>query len=155
MRVFLNFILLLIIALIPSLLATSCQNEDDIDAIFNGKTWFITGGCINGNNIKGDDLKSIYANANSYFLTFSASTFGGVLVAGSNVSGTWKADGKDQSIFLNFQSESNVNLSPLSSNIYNIMKNAKYYSGDVNVLRISQDDYNYIRLTSNKNTSNF
>jgi len=155
MRVFLNFILLLIIALIPSLLATSCQNEDDIDAIFNGKTWFITGGCINGTNIKGDDLKSIYANANSYFLTFSASTFGGVLVAGSNVSGTWKADGKDQSIFLNFQSESNVNLSPLSSNIYNILKNAKYYSGDVNVLRISQDDYNYIRLTSNKNTSNF
>lgn len=155
MRVFLNFILLLIIALIPSLLATSCQNEDDIDAIFNGKTWFITGGCINSTNIKGDDLKSIYANANSYFLTFSASTFGGVLVAGSNVSGSWKADGKDQSIFLNFQSESNVNLSPLSSNIYNILKNAKYYSGDVNVLRISQDDYNYIRLTSNKNTSNF
>ena len=92
MRIFLNFILLLIIALIPSLLATSCQNEDDIDAIFNGKTWFITGGCINGTNITGEELKSIYANSNSFFLTFSASTFGGVLVAGSNVSGTWIID---------------------------------------------------------------
>ena len=143
MRIFLNFILLLIIALIPSLLATSCQNEDDIDAIFNGT------------NITGEELKSIYANANSFFLTFSASTFGGVLVAGSNVSGTWKADGKDQSIFLNFQSESNVNLSPLSSNIYNVLKNAQHYSGDVNVLKIMQDNYNFIRLSSQRNTSNF
>ncbi|MBR2191725.1 MAG: DUF4847 family protein [Bacteroidaceae bacterium] len=155
MRIFLNFILLLIIALIPSLLATSCQNEDDIDAIFNGKTWFITGGCINGTNITGEELKSIYANSNSFFLTFSASTFGGVLVAGSNVSGTWKADGKDQSIYLNFQSESNVNLSPLSSNIYNVLKNAQHYSGDVNVLKIMQDNYNFIRLSSQRNTSNF
>ena len=155
MRIFLNFILLLVIALLPTLIATSCQSEDDIEAIFNGKTWYITGGCINGTNISGNDLKSLYTNDNSYFITFASATFGGVLVAGSNIGGTWKANGKDHSIYLNFQQAENVTMSALSNNIYNVLKNAQHYSGDVNVLKIMQDNYNFIRLSAKKTTNSF
>ncbi len=90
-----------------------------------------------------------------FVTSFSSATFGGALVAGSNIGGTWKANGKDHSIYLNFQQAENVTMSALSNNIYNVLKNAQHYSGDVNVLKIMQDNYNFIRLSARKTTNGF
>lgn len=134
-----------------SLLFVSCSKEDDIDSIFNGRTWYITGASINGSSINGEEIKSIYSVLDSYLIYFSSSnTFSGKLVSGSIIEGKWNADGKHQSIFLQFTKDDNVKSTTLSNNIYNILRNASSYNGDVNNLEIKQDGSNYVRMSKNK-----
>lgn len=133
---------------------TACDDEDDIGSIFSGKTWYVSGGEINGNPIAGDNLKSIYAVAATYMIYFSSDqSFSGVLAPGSSIAGTWKANGKSNSMTLQFSKSDNVNASALSTNIYNVLKGATSYSGDENNIRIKEDSHNYIRFTNNRNLS--
>ena len=133
---------------------SSCDSEDDISSIFVGKTWYITGGTINGTNISGDELKSIYAVPSSYFLYFSSdNTFNGVLNPGSSISGTWTADGKKNLLSLSFSNVDNIDGSVLSHNIYNILKSSTSYSGDEHNIKIKEDSNNYIRFTNNRTPS--
>jgi len=135
-------------------MAAACDDEDDIGSIFSGKTWYVSGGEINGNPIVGDNLKSIYAVASTYMIYFSADqSFTGVLAQGSSIAGTWKANGKNNSMTLQFSKSDNVNASALSNNIYNVLKDAKSYSGDENNIMIKEDSHNYIRFTNKRNLS--
>lgn len=131
---------------------TSCDKEDDIDDIFVGKTWYVTGATINGNSLTGDEIKQLYVSPSSYMIHFSSdNTFSGTLVAGSHISGSWDADGKRQKISMHFTQSENVNQSTVSSNIYNILKDAATYSGDVNNIQIKEDKKNFVRFTSSRN----
>ena len=133
----------------------SCDNEDDIGTIFTGKTWYMTGGEINGTPITGEELKNIYAVPESYLIYFSPDkSFTGILVFGSSFSGTWTANGKNNSMTLNFNKFENVNGSALSTNIFNILKVTTSYSGDENNIKIKEDSHNYIRLTKSRKSSN-
>lgn len=130
----------------------SCDKEDDIDDIFIGKTWYVTGATINGTSITGDDIKSLYVSPSSYMIYFSSdNTFNGILAAGSHISGSWNADGKKQKMSMSFAKSENVNVTTLSSNIYNVLKDATSYSGDVNNIQIKEDHKNFVRFTSNRN----
>lgn len=129
----------------------SCSNEDDIDSIFNGKTWYITGASINGSSINGDEIKSIYSVFDSYLIYFSSSnTFHGKLVSGSVIEGNWNADGKHHSLLLQFTKSDNVKSTTLSNNIFNILRNSSNYNGDENNIEIKQDASNYVRMSNNK-----
>ena len=134
--------------LIPVLIITSCENEDDIEAIFNGKTWKITGAAIKGQTINGEELKQLYTSEQAYTILFNAGTFVATFAPGSSVSGTWKANGKKQTFSVNVTESTGVNATELSESLYAIFRSAKKYSGDVNILKISSDNGNYIRLTS-------
>lgn len=134
---------------------SSCDSEDDISSIFVGRTWYVSGGDINGVQISGDDLKGIYSSSSAYMLFFASDySFSGTLVEGSSVAGTWKADGKKNSLSLNFTKSDNVNGSSLSANIYNILKSATSYDGDENNIKIKEDNKNFIRFTKSRNSSN-
>lgn len=148
MRIFINFVLFLIICLIPTLIATSCENEDDISLIFEGKTWKITGGMINGNELNGEELRSLYTASNTFFLVFNTYGFSGVLAEGSEISGTWKANGKNRQLTINITEAKGAESTTLSYNIYKVLSQATSYSGDQNILCLRQDKYNYIRITS-------
>ena len=46
-----------------SLLAlTACSNEDDIEEIFIGRTWYMNGATINGMKLN-SDIKNFYTDA--------------------------------------------------------------------------------------------
>lgn len=140
-----------IMAVLCSLATASCDNEDDISDIFVGRTWYITGATVNGKSIDGDELKEIYAQADSYHLTFTATAFSGCLVAGSTLSGSWTADGKHQTISFQIKDAKNVESSTVSRNIYYILRDAASYKGDVNELRIYKDSQNFVRFYHTKN----
>ncbi len=127
--------------------AVSCDSEDDIDEIFIGHTWKITGATINGQGLESDDITALYTTAGTYELTFSASTFNGTLVAGSSISGSWSADGHDKSFSMHFSKAENTTTPPLTVNLYNILRQSTSYDGDSHVLRIKQDSNNFVRLT--------
>jgi len=129
-----------------TLLPTACQNEDDIADIFIGRTWYIVGATINGQQYDGNEIKELYAQADSYHLTFAVNSFSGILVAGSSLNGQWTADGKHHTLTLQVKNANNVEASTVSRNIYNVLRNVTSYSGDVNNLIIQQDSQNFIRL---------
>ena len=149
MKIFLQFILFLIVACIPVFIATSCNQEDDIDEIFLGKTWKITGACINGKTLNGTDLKELYLSDDSYKLTFTANQLTGSMAAGSSFAGTWQANGKKQTFSCTIQSETDINSTSLSISLFNILRTSQKYEGDSNVLILKSDNTNYIRLTKN------
>ena len=150
MKVFLQFILFLIVACLPAFIATSCSQEDDIDEIFRGKSWKITGACIRGTSLNGTDLKELYNYDNSYELVFVSNKINGILAPGSTFAGTWNASGKNRSFSCTIDSYTNFDSSTLSTDLFNILLKCKEYKGDSNVLMLKADNANYIRLTNVK-----
>jgi len=150
MRTFIQYILFLLLVLIPVLIITSCENEDDIEAIFYGKSWKITGATINGTVLNGEKLSQLYVSDDAYTIYFNDGTFSAAFAPGSNAKGTWKANGKKQTFSVNVTSQSGIEASELSAQIFTIFRSATQYKGDVNILRILSDQHNYIRLTAIK-----
>lgn len=140
-----------IILLIASVLMLgSCAKEDDIEEIFQGKTWYITGGEINGKPFASEDIKQLYSQKDIYYISFAAKSFHGVLAPKSSLSGQWSANGKSNAFHFVISNAEATNETALSQNVYTIIKNASRYEGDINVLKIKSDNNNYIRLSVKK-----
>ena len=148
MNKIITFLSTLIIVFASSLLMTGCDNEDDIDELFIGKTWKITGATFNGVSINGDDIKELYAIPNTYKISFSSITFNGTLVSGSSFRGTWNADGKSRNLTLQMQQQSGIEINRLSQQIFEVLNNSTRYGGDSNIIIIYKDNTNFIRLSS-------
>lgn len=131
-----------------ALCLAACSNEDDINAIFVGKTWQITSATTEGETLNGEEIKELYAHTGAYYLIFTASTFTGALVSGSSIAGKWSADGDTRALRLNFTTAQQVSASDVSKTIYDILSNATAYAGDENTLYIKQDSRNYVLLSS-------
>ena len=84
--------------------SVSCDTEDDINSIFVGNTWYVNGFTINGKSAGGDEIKTLYADANAFSIYFSSSnSFNGMLSTGCTISGNWVANGKNQTIAFSFK----------------------------------------------------
>lgn len=144
--------MLLMFSLLP--LLSGCDNEDDVIGIFTGKPWklsrlankdsnrqFYSGLCKDEEaERKSRDFLKIEGN---FTLNFEGSDVNGELmgttVTGhgihSNADGTWKADGKSQSLSLNVKindSESD----PLGKAFISGLQNVYKYEGDANSLTL-------------------
>lgn len=144
--------LLLVFSLLP--LLSGCNNEDDIIEILTGKTWELSRLANKDSNRqfysglwkdeeaerKSRDFLKIKGN---FTLNFEGSDVNGELmgttVTGhgihSNADGTWKADGKSQSLSLNVKingSESD----PLGKAFISGLQNVYKYEGDANSLTL-------------------
>lgn len=137
--------------LLTATVVSCTDDEDDINAIFVSKTWYIHGGAYNGVKFTGDEVKSIYANSGTYKILFGESSYSAVLDAGTYVSGTWHADGKTNAISMDISEESVDALSSLGTKIRQIIKDANSYSGDAVTLTIKKDKGSYILLNTNRN----
>lgn len=132
--------------------SVSCDTEDDINSIFVGNTWYVNGFTINGKSAGGDEIKTLYADANAFSIYFSSSnSFNGMLSTGCTISGNWVANGKNQTIAFSFKNPSCPDSSPIGKTVFNILKNAGKYSGDINIIEIKIDNKNLIRLTRSRN----
>lgn len=144
--------LLFILLALPFL--GSCQ-EDDIEDIFvESGTWnvgnFYTGG--KWERYDNDGAKAVYTNnedikaMNSMTIIFqSDGTISGSLINGT-FSGRWTANGKDRTIQI-----SNVKTSTTPSGkgkeLIEALKNAAFYKGDANYLKIAPEDKkSYVQL---------
>lgn len=149
MNVFLKILALMLLALLPVVLSTSCSKEDDIDEIFMGKTFFISGATIGGKPLQ-DEVKELYQNLDSYYISFSEGTFTARLDPACTLSGRWSANGKDKTLTLAVDQYDNASASKLSQDLYDIIRRVKVYEGDANILIIKADDQNYLRLRTSK-----
>ena len=129
-----------------ALCLTACRQEDDIEEIFTGKTWYITSGCVQGHPLAGDDIKTLCQDSQAYLVSFSQDTFTGVLSSGTTYSGTWEADGKSRSFSLAVRQEATPQ-SQLDRHIYNTLRGTVRYEGDTNIIHLYADDANYITLS--------
>lgn len=136
-----------LLALTVMLLApTACNNEDDIDEIFVGKTWYMTGIVINGTT-SSEETKNFYkdTNANCYYITFSSSTFQGKLSSGVAFSGTWQANGKNQTITFNLKEKPSPD-ALFDKQLINILSNVHSYSSGAEFMHLSDNNQNTIRF---------
>lgn len=128
-----------------SVFTISCDTSDDIDLIFIGKTWYMMGGKLNGTELNSEVSNFYEQGSSGYQLSFQSDAFVGELTPGKKFSGTWKADGKTRDLSLKIKNEASLS-STFDHNIYAVLKDIKYYSGDSKVMTIYADKNNYLRL---------
>lgn len=142
----------LFIYLLPLLLIlTACNKEDDIEDIFVGKTWYMNGATINGLKLNGE-ISNFYTDAeeSAYYITFFSQTFQGMLSAGTNFSGTWTANGKDQTITLTITHKPS-NIPTFDRQIYNILSSTTSYQSGADFLQLKQDSHNFVLFGDSRN----
>jgi hypothetical protein len=136
-------------------LCASCKKEDDIQALFEGKTWYITNGYIQGRQLAGDDIRSLCASPQAYQISFSTSSFVATLTDGNTFTGQWKADGKNQTFTLNIRQEPSKFNTLLEENIYHTLKKTIRYEGDINIMKFHTNDGSYIGCGSKRSPESF
>lgn len=155
---------LLCIALLP--LASSCNDEDDVIEIFTGKTWKMSRLTDNEKNApqfyKGiwnsekEQLRSMeYLNRDGNFtVTFEGTEINGeidgtqVVIQGiqSKMTGTWTANGQDNTLKLQLKKTEGSETDPLAKAFMAAMKNVYKYEGDVHQLTLYyKHDQNIVR----------
>ena len=136
--------------LMTCLLLLACSTDDDIEEIFIGNRFKITGLTYNGQKTV-KDVKEFYEVNDTYWIAFSQSTITGVLQPWMMIEGTWNANGKNRELTIDLISPKNANgASDICSKVFSIIKNATSYSGDKNVLRIKRNGDSFIELSSEK-----
>lgn len=140
----------LFILLACAILPISCQMEDDINEIFIGKTWYMTGGRLNSQDLN-KEVKNFYTEAGKeiYKIAFQDNTFIGTMANGHNFSGRWSVDPKTRDMSLYMTQEPAID-APFERNVYVVLKGTKYYEGDSNYLILYTDKNNYIRLNNER-----
>lgn len=136
--------LLCSVLMIVAGLFSSCNDEDDIDEIFVGKTWYMNGATVNGLRLN-SEVKNFYteAGAGAYFITFSNGTFNGMMSAGDPFSGTWEANGKKQTITLKIKNSPNVSTT-FDRQIFSIITKSSSYSSGADFIKLKQDKQNEV-----------
>ncbi|MCD8260248.1 MAG: DUF4847 domain-containing protein [Bacteroides sp.] len=142
--------LFLLLAVMP--LFWGCNSEDNLEAIFLGKTFKTTG--IFYDKKKGDPvlicddthkedcslyLNTLIAEGNNFTIRFTMEEFTATLL-GSTVSGTWKANGKNQNISLTITSRSGEESEPWALAYLEGLERAYKYEGDTTYLTIKFRD---------------
>lgn len=148
--------LLLVLSLLP--LLSGCNTEDDVVEVFTGKTWKLSRLTNKGSNRQfyaglwqdenAEKKSREYLSATGNFtLVFEGTELNGELMGtnisghgiNSNVSGTWTADGKTQSLSFSVKvsgSESDA----LGKAFINGLQNVYKYEGDASSLTLYFQD---------------
>ncbi|MDR0973875.1 MAG: DUF4847 family protein [Prevotellaceae bacterium] len=145
----LRFLLLLLLGISIS----ACNQEDDVEGIFTGKTWKLTGifengsperMCMdywNGNSDAYHHSVDLLGNNSMFYLTFNGLSDGDVIrgsFAGqattTQLSGEWSADAVSRNFAVSMQSLSDADI--LGKAMIEGLRNATSYGGDYNNLRI-------------------
>ena len=133
------------------MLMCGCSESDDLNEIFVGNTFHITGLTYNRQSVS-KDVKEFYESGDeAYYITFNTNTFQGSLKKGTHIEGTWSADGKNHRLTLHFGTNTSLPVrSDIQDKAYQVLSRATSYSGDSQVLRIEQDKDSYITMTTKK-----
>lgn len=126
---------------------SSCNNEDDIDEIFVGRNWYIVGYKVSNTEADKEDIKTLLdSGTGAYFFNFSANRFTAILSNGTSFSGSWKADGKKNTLNMTVDRVPSLPTT-LDKTLYSIIEKASAYEGDANLMVIKDNHNNIIRLS--------
>lgn len=148
-----------------------CNDEDDIEAIFIGQTWYV-GDFYTTTNWKDDNNQEpIYKNENNkniirdygrdrFYITFEDKTFTAKGIT-NTFSGTWSADGKENTISFaitpggSSSSGTTAREQQITQAFYNSIENAKFYRGNTIWVKLyPKDKRSFIQLTKNRKEKN-
>ncbi|MDE6216904.1 DUF4847 family protein [Bacteroides sp.] len=162
--------LLLVLSLLP--LLSGCNNEDDVAAIFTGKTWKLSrltdkgngapfySGIWNNNRDMEESLNKLNHETSYFTLEFEGEELDGELMGakvsgkgvGATISGTWDADGKSKALTFNLKVSGTEN-DALGKAFIKGLQNVYKYEGDIHSLTLYFKDGGATRvigLTPNK-----
>ena len=132
------------IAIVSALLATaSCNNSDDLDAIFLGPNWKVA--LFSDNNVKTPP-------SGIYTMRFYTSSFTATTPKGAVISGNWEANGNNDSRSFHCNnvrvSEGSITGDTTAIKIKNFLEKANSYDGTTTYLLLKQSNNTYIQFHS-------
>lgn len=138
-----SFILRILILTAIPVAMVSCNNEDDIKAIFIDQTWYIT-------YVKDGDTMRYPKQGKIYSIDFKDNgIFEARTPGGAAISGNWNADGSNGKHTFgcsNIRTTGSFSGDTIAEKMYGIIRNAKKYSGDIHWLQIIQDNNAFMLL---------
>lgn len=142
-----------IIAMICILLCTifpSCSRNDDLDALFIGRTLYMISGNISGQSIASRYPKAFYGSDNNYTISFSETTYTVKLSEDNIIQGEWSADNKSRKMTMQAKT-TKIENSDFDKSLYNqILKRISSYSGDATFITIYADEANKLVLSDKR-----
>ena len=120
-------------------LVVACDKNDDINAIFRERTWYVTF-VKEGNTTE-------YSKGKLYSIEFK-NTLTATMPNGATIKGNWHADGGGSHSFYcrNLNKEGKITGDIVAEKVWDILNKAESYEGDTNWLQIIQDKETYIQL---------
>ncbi len=133
-------------------LLAACSEEDDIDAIFMGRTWRLST-IMQGNTPlyepDSEEQKEIVtSNKDSYIIVFTANTFSGKTLK-EPFNGIWSVDAENRKIHFDFKDGEKPS-ETVSKKMIEILQNAVKYEGDTRRLEIHQKNGQHLLFYSLK-----
>ncbi|MGL5937638.1 MAG: DUF4847 family protein [Phocaeicola sp.] len=131
-----------------------CNNEDDLNAIFQSGTWHIANFFTTDNWEDTNNFNAIYKDAaeievlNNMEITFQADgTILGKLSNNASFSGNWSANGGNRTISINITRTTGDVNKGLNKEVYNHLREVCFYKGDSSYLQLATVGKNkYIQL---------
>ncbi len=123
-------------------LLVACNDEDDIDAIFMGRTWKLSRIMLNKSTsaLSPEEQEKVSKSAdNCFIVSFSGESFSGRTL-NETFGGTWTVDGKNQAISFTFKGNIPHPTDMASQKMLEILQNANKYGGDTRNLEIRRAD---------------
>lgn len=119
----------------------SCDSGDDLTEIFQSHAWnlsfFYEGG-----------IRTSPSRNSSYVLKFHDTTFTFTTTDGTTITGYWQADNKERTFSCTQVKVSNGSIAAdtIARKAEKILKNARYYEGDSNYLKIMTQKNNFMQF---------
>lgn len=112
----------------------SCEKNDDINAIFRERTWYLT--YVQSGNTRYDNKGKLYS------IEFRNDKFIVTTPNGATIKGVWFADGGGSHTFYcrNLEKSGELWRDDIATKMFDIFKKAESYEGDTNWLQIRTED---------------
>lgn len=145
--------ILYLLLLLPLLLG--CNNEDDLEAIFQSGTWNVANLFTTTNWNDNNKYTALYSEGsdieafNKMALIFQADgTLTGTLTSGASFQGTWRADGGKRTMNISITRTTGNANERLNKAVLDQLKEVRHYKGDSGMLQLATEGKNkYIQLT--------
>ena len=131
----------IILLLLLSATLVSCESGDDLTEIFKSHTWKLS--------YFREGNRNISPSGNSaYTLKFYDTTFAFTTKSGATITGYWQADNKERTFRCSQVKVNNGSIAGDSTALKaeKIFKEAKYYEGDTNYLKIKIQNNNFMQF---------
>lgn len=135
-------------------LLCGCNNEDDLETIFQSGTWNVANFFTTTNWNDDNKFTQLYKEPNEIeafnkmAIDFKEDgTITGTLSGGTSFEGTWRADGKERTLTINISRTTGNTSERLNKAVLDHLKEVRYYKGDSGMLKLASEGKNkYIQL---------
>ncbi len=121
----------------------SCNNSDDLDAIFLGPTWRLS-------FLRDGDVVTNLSSSQIYTIRFFDGTFTAGTPSGAEISGKWEADGSSKNRTFSCTNirvvKGDISGDHIATNMIQYLQNANSYDGTTIYLQLKESKNKYIQF---------